>query len=259
VRVTELVFYDVRGRVAVVTGSGRGIGRAIAIRLAREGVRVVVNAKKGLDEVLETVNMIREAGSESSYVLADVSTRDGCRTLVNEAIRRFGRVDILVNNAGVGLYSPFESLTDSLIEKQISVNFKSIVYCSQEAIQYMRDGGVIVNITSIAAFKPTRGLSIYNAMKAAVVQLTRTMAVELADKKIRVFAVAPGLTRTKMGLSYFKVTGLDPEEWARKHTLTGRLVEPEEVAELVVALIKIPSITGEVVVIDGGESLITSE
>ena len=103
--------------------------------------------------------------------------------------------------------------------------------------------------------KPIPGLSIYSAMKAAIIQLTRSMAVELASKGIRVFGVAPGFVRTRMGLSYFKALGLDPDEWARRRTLTGRLVEPEEVAELVVALIRIPSITGETIVIDGGASI----
>jgi 3-oxoacyl-[acyl-carrier protein] reductase len=249
------VLYEIRDRVSIVTGSGRGIGRAIAVRLAMEGSKVVVNAKRGLEEVLETVKMIESVGGEAIYVMADVGTRDGCRLLAGKAVERFGRIDILVNNAGVGLYSEFENLSDPLIDKQISVDFKSVVYCSQEALPFMKNGGVIINISSIAAIKPSKGLSIYSAMKAAVANLTRTMALELADKGIRVIGIAPGFVRTKMGLSYFKLKNIDPSEWAKKHTLTGRLVEPEEVAELVVSLIKIPSITGETIVIDGGESL----
>lgn len=254
-----MVLYEIKDKVSIVTGSGRGIGRAIAVRLAEEGAKVIVNAKKGLDEAQETVRLINNVGGEAVYVMADVSTREGCKLLVNKAIEQFGKLDILINNAGVGLYSLFENSSDALIDKQISIDFKSVIYCSQEAIPFMKEGGVIVNIASIVAIKPAKGLSIYNAMKAAVVQLTRTMALELADKRIRVFSIAPGFVRTKLGLSYFKVLGLDPEEWARKHTLTGRLVEPEEVAELVVSLIKIPSITGEMVIIDGGESLATLE
>lgn len=254
-----MVLYEIKDKVSIVTGSGRGIGRAIAVRLAEEGAKVIVNAKKGLDEAQETVRLINNVGGEAVYVMADASTREGCKLLVNKAIEQFGKLDILINNAGVGLYSLFENSSDALIDKQISIDFKSVIYCSQEAIPFMKEGGVIVNIASIVAIKPAKGLSIYNAMKAAVVQLTRTMALELADKRIRVFSIAPGFVRTKLGLSYFKVLGLDPEEWARKHTLTGRLVEPEEVAELVVSLIKIPSITGEMVIIDGGESLATLE
>jgi len=247
---------ELRDMVAIVTGSGRGIGRAIALRLSREGVRVVINAKRGLDEVLETIKLIKEAGGEAINVMADVSTREGCKTLIDEAIRSFGRLDILVNNAGVGLFSPFTELTDQLIDKQISTDFKSVIYCSQEAVRVMKNGGVIVNIASIAGIKPSPNLSVYGAMKAAVIHLTKTMAIELAPRGIRVVSVSPGFVRTKMGLSFFRTIGVDPEEWAKKHTLTGRLIEPEEVAELVVTLIKIPSITGETIVIDGGESLI---
>jgi len=134
-----VVLYYVRGRVAIVTGSGRGIGRAVAVRLAREGVRLVVNAKRGLEEVLETVRLIREVGGEAVYVMADVSTREGCRALVGEALRAFGELDILVNNAGVGLYSPFLDMGDELVDKHVSTDFKSIVYCSQEAARVMND------------------------------------------------------------------------------------------------------------------------
>jgi 3-oxoacyl-[acyl-carrier protein] reductase len=208
-----------------------------------------------LEEVLETVKFIEEVGGEATYVLADVGTRDGCRMLVSRAVEVYGRLDILVNNAGVGLLSSFESLNDGIIDKHISADFKSVIYCSQEAVPHMREGGVIVNVSSLAGMKPIPGLSIYSAMKAAIIQLTRSMAVELASKGIRVFGVAPGFVRTRMGLSYFKALGLDPDEWARRHTLTRRLVEPEEVAELVVALIRIPSITGETIVVDGGASI----
>ena len=207
-----------------------------------------------MEEVLEIVKFIEEVGGEATYVLANVGTRDGCRMLVSKAVEVYGRLDILVNNAGVGLLSSFESLDDGVIDKHVSANLKSVIYCSQEAAPHMR-GGVIVNISSLAGMKPIPGLSIYSAMKAAIIQLTRSMAVELASKGIRVFGVAPGFVRTRMGLSYFKALGLDPDEWARRHTLTGRLVEPEEVAELVVALIRIPSITGETIVIDGGASI----
>lgn len=254
-----MVLYEIKDKVSIVTGSGRGIGKAIAIRLAKEGAKIIINAKKGLDEARETTKLINDAGGEAIYVMADVGTREGCKLLVKKAIEQFGKLDILINNAGVALYSLFENLSDALIDKQISADLKSVIYCSQEAIPFMKKGGVIVNITSFVAIKPLKGLSIYNAIKAAVVQLTRSMALELADKKIRVFSIAPGIVRTKLGLSYFKVLNLDSEEWSRKHTLTGRLVEPEEIAELVVSLIKIPSIVGETVIIDGGASLATLE
>lgn len=240
--------------VAVVTGSGRGIGRAIAIRLAKEGYSVVVNAKKGKEEVEETLGLIKGAGGAGLAVLADVATRDGCRRLVDEALRAFGRLDVFVNNAGLGLYSPFLTADDKLIEKQIETTLKSTIYCSQEAAKAMADGGVIINVSSIAGITPFYGLSIYSAAKAAIINLTKALAVELAPR-IRVNAVAPGVVPTKMGQSLIGLLGISEEEFAKRFTLLGRLPTPDDVAEAVLALIKIPSITGQVLVVDSGESL----
>ncbi|MGC8582805.1 MAG: SDR family oxidoreductase [Thermoproteus sp.] len=240
--------------VAIVTGSGRGIGRAVAVRLARDGFKVVVNAKRGREEAEETLRLVRQAGGDGAVVMADVATREGCRRLVGEALGLFGGLDVLVNNAGLGLYSRFLDADDKLVEKQIEVTFKSVVYCSQEAARVMRDGGVIVNVASIAGIAPFYGLSIYSAMKAAILNLTKALATELAPK-IRVNAVAPGVVKTKMGDSLLALLGLDEAEYAKRYTLLGRLVSPEDVAEAVVALIKIPTVTGQVLVVDSGETL----
>jgi len=240
--------------VAVVTGSGRGIGRAIAVRLAREGFRVVVNAKRGREEAEETLRLVRQAGGDGAAVMADVATREGCGKLIGEALGLFGGLDVLVNNAGLGLYSRFLDADDKLVEKQIEVSFKSVVYCSQEAARAMRDGGVIINVASIAGIAPFYGLSIYSAMKAAVINLTKALAVELAPR-IRVNAVAPGVVKTKMGDSLLALLGLDEAKYAERYTLLGRLAAPEDVAEAVIALTKIPTITGQVLVVDSGETL----
>ncbi len=239
---------------AAVTGSGRGIGRAIAVRLARDGYRVVVNAKRGRDEAEETLRLVREAGGDGAVVMADVSSREGCRALVQEAVKLFGAFDVWVNNAGLGLYSRFLDADDRVIEKQLEATLKSVIYCSQEAAKAMRDGGVIINVASIAGLTPFYGLSIYSAAKAAVINLTKALAVELAPR-IRVNAVAPGVVRTKMGESLLRLLGVSEEEYARRNTLLGKLVSPEDVAEAVAALIKIPTITGQVVVVDSGETL----
>ncbi|MEM4970768.1 MAG: glucose 1-dehydrogenase [Sulfolobales archaeon] len=242
--------------VAIVTGSGRGIGRAIAVRLAREGVRVVVNAKKGYEEVMETANTIRSLGGEALPVLADVSTREGCRELVDRAVKSFGRLDILVNNAGLGLYAPFLDQSDSMIEKTLSTSLKSVIYCSQEAAKAMKEGSII-NIASIAGIEPLYGLSIYSAAKAGVIGITRALAVELAPR-IRVNAIAPGVVKTKMGESLLKVLQLGEDEYLERYTLLKRFVEPEEIAEAVVFLLRTPSITGQTILIDSGMSLVAS-
>lgn len=148
---------ELKGMSAIVTGSGRGIGRAIALRLAREGVRVVVNAKKGYEDVIETINMVKSVGGEAIPVLADVSTREGCKELARKAMESFGRLDILVNNAGLGLYAPFLKQSDAMIEKVLSTSLKSVIYCSQEATKVMTEGSII-NIASIAGIEPLYGL-----------------------------------------------------------------------------------------------------
>jgi len=147
--------------VVVVTGSGRGIGRAIAVRFAREGWRVVVNAKKGKEKAKETLRLVKEAGGDGVVVMADVATREDCRALAQAALG-LGGLDVWVNNAGLGLYFPFLSADDRLIEKQLEVTLKSVIYCSQEAARAMREG-VIVNEASIAGVRPFPGLSIFSA------------------------------------------------------------------------------------------------
>lgn len=248
------ILFEIKGKVAVVTGSGRGIGKAIALRLAKEGVRVVVNAKKGFNDVESTVQEIKNLGGDAESILADVSTRSGCMTLVKKALERFGSLDILVNNAGIGLYAPFLEQDDSMIEKILSTSLKSVIYCSQEAARVMEEG-VIINIASIAGIMPMKGLSIYSASKAAIINLTKSLALELGPR-IRVNSVAPGVVRTKMGESLLKVLGISEEEFVKSYTLLRRLVDPEEVAEAVLFLVRSPSITGSVIVIDSGQSLL---
>jgi len=246
---------ELKGMSAIVTGSGRGIGRAIALRLAREGVKVVVNAKKGYEDVIETINMIKSVGGEAIPVLADVSTREGCRELARKAMESFGRLNILVNNAGLGLYASFLEQSDAMIEKVLSTSLKSVIYCSQEAAKVMTEGSII-NIASIAGIEPLYGLSIYSAAKAGVIGITKALAIELAPR-IRVNAIAPGIVKTKMGESLLKVLKLTEEEYLEKYTLLKRFIEPNEIADAVIFLIKIPSITGQTIVIDAGLSLIT--
>jgi len=246
---------ELRGMSAIVTGSGRGIGRAIALRLAREGVKVVVNAKKGYEDVIETINMIKSVGGEAIPVLADVSTREGCRELVRKAMESLGRLDILVNNAGLGLYASFLEQSDAMIEKVLSTSLKSVIYCSQEAAKVMTEGSII-NIASIAGIEPLYGLSIYSAAKAGVIGITKALAIELAPR-IRVNAIAPGIVKTKMGESLLKVLKLTEEEYLEKYTLLKKFIEPNEIADAVIFLIKTPSITGQTIVIDAGLSLIT--
>jgi 3-oxoacyl-[acyl-carrier protein] reductase len=134
------------------------------------------------------------------------------------------------------------------------VTLRSVIYCSQEAARVMKEGSVI-NVASIAGIKPFVGLSIYSAAKAAVINLTQALAVELAPR-IRVNAVAPGVVKTKMGDSLLNLLGVSEEEFAKRYTLLEIIVTPEDVAEVVWMLVKIPTITGQVVVVDSGQLLL---
>jgi 3-oxoacyl-[acyl-carrier protein] reductase len=248
--------FSVKGKVSVVTGSGRGIGRAVALALGAEGSKLVINAKKGVQEVNETERELKEIGAESISVLADVGTREGCRNLIQKAMERFGSVDVLINNAGLGIYREFLELDDQIIDKVLRTSLNSAIYCSHEAAKVMNEG-VIINMSSIAGILPFKGLSIYSVAKEGMLALTKAMARELAPR-IRVNAVAPGVVRTKMGDSLISLLGVDEETFAKKYTLLGRVVTPEDVAQAVLFLVKMPTITGQTIVVDSGQLLVGS-
>ncbi|MEM3572904.1 MAG: SDR family oxidoreductase [Nitrososphaeria archaeon] len=248
--------YEIKGKTAVITGSGRGIGREIAIALAKEGARVVVNVKKRVDDGNETLRRVREY-SDGIMVQADVSTRQGCRDLVKKSLDAYDKIHILVNNAGLGIGMPFLDTDDRLIEKMIGTNLMSNIYCSQEFGRIIQDNGCIVIISSLAGIRPMAMLSLYGTAKAAILKMAEYLAIELAPKHIRVNAVAPSVVKTKMGESLIDFLHISEEEYGLKHTLTGKMIMPEEVADAVVFLIKSQSITGQTIVIDSGQSLLS--
>ncbi|WP_337860907.1 SDR family oxidoreductase, partial [Ferroplasma sp.] len=208
------------------------------------------NVRKHVDEGNEVLKEVNKA-SRGILSVADVSTEEGRNKLFNDTRKNFGEPDILVNNAGLGILEPFESIQENHMQAMFNANLFSTIWMSKEFASISKHG-VIINIASLAGISPFRGLSVYGMTKAAIISLTKSMALELAYKGIRVNAVAPGVVKTKMGESLLQAIKMDEEIFAKKYTLTGKLIEPEEVADAVLSLVSIESMTGQVITMDSG-------
>jgi NAD(P)-dependent dehydrogenase (short-subunit alcohol dehydrogenase family) len=242
------------GRVAVVTGAGRGMGRAVALRLGREGAHVVV-AEFNADHGVEVADEIRAGGGAATPVTADVSRTEDVTRLFAETVKAYGTVDILVNNAGIGVAKPILDYTEADWDRQMGVNVKGVFFCSQAAARVMipRRHGKIVNFASTSAFVSSSQPEVaYDTSKGAVRQMTVSMAAELAPHGINVNAVAPGTTATEMTRS-----SLSTEEgmaWQLARIPMGRVGQPDDIAAVVLFLCSDEAgyITGHTLVADGG-------
>jgi len=255
-------------KVVLITGSTRGIGKAIALAFAKEGAKIVLNYRKKRDIALKTYDEIKSINEDVILIQGDVGKRGDVDRMFKEIEERFGGVDILVNNAGLGIAYPFIEYPEDLWEKLINVNLNSVFWCSKSAARYMirKRWGRIINITSVAGLIGMMMVSPYSAAKAGLIGLTRVMAIELAPYNITVNAIAAGFVRTRLGMSIFqlisKSSSKSPDEiadeWAKKHTLIGRLLEPYEIARLAIFLADEESsgITGQVFIIDGGQTIV---
>lgn len=242
--------YDIKDKVCIVTGSGRGIGRAIAIKLAQAGGKIVVNVRTSIDEGNETLVEVNKL-SAGILSVADVATEEGREKIFSDTAKKFGKPDILINNAGVGILEPFESINEKHMQLMFNTNLFSPIWLSKEFIS-KSDSGVIINMASVAGISPFPGLSVYGMTKAALISLTEYLSLEAANRHIRVNAVAPGIVNTKMGDGLLGLMKLDVENFSKKFTLTGKLIEPDEVADTVLYLIRNESMTGQVITIDSG-------
>lgn len=239
------------GKVAIVTGASRGIGRAIALRLSQEGASVVINYARGADQAKDVVSAIEAAGGKALAVQADVSKTAEIRDLFDRTLETYSQVDILVNNAGVILYKPVAEVTEAEFDNLFAINVKGTFFACQEAAKRMAEGGRIVNFSSstTAMLLPTYGA--YVATKGAVEQLTRSLAKELGDRQITVNVISPGPTDTEL----FTV-GKTAEQIQRftQMAALGRLGKVEDIADVTAFLCSEQArwITGQNIRVNGG-------
>lgn len=242
------------GKVAVVTGASKGIGAAIARRLAAEGAAVVVNYASSRDGADRVVGEIKGQGGRAVAVQADLSNPADIQRLFAEAKAAFGRLDVLVNNAGVYEFAPIEQVTPEHFHKQFNLNVLGLILATQEAARlFGPEGGSVINISSVAATAAPATGSVYSATKAAVDAVTRSLAKELGPRKIRVNSINPGMVETE-GVHTAGLAESDFRTQYEAQTPLGRIGQPEDVAPLAVFLASPDSswITGETFTVSGG-------
>jgi 3-oxoacyl-[acyl-carrier protein] reductase len=242
------------GKVAVVTGASKGIGAAIAKKLAAEGAAVVVNyasSKEGADRV---VAEITQAGGKATAVQGSVAKAEDIKRLFAETKKAFGKVDVLVNNAGVYEFATLDAVTEEHFHRQFDTNVLGLLLASQEAVKHFNgDGGAIINISSLVSEITPPTTVVYTATKGAVDAITRTLAKELGPKNIRVNSINPGVIITE-GSQAAGVIGSDFEKNAIAQTPLGRVGQPDDVATVAAFLASADSgwLTGEVIFAAGG-------
>jgi len=249
-----------KGKIALITGSGRGIGRAIALHFAELGAQIVVNFFRNRAPAEETAAAIRDLGRQALLVKANVGSDDGLDHLFNEIDNHFGALDILVSNAASGYNRPALQQKPRGWDWTMNINARALLFAAQRAVPLMekQGGGAIVSISSPGSFRVLPDYVVVGASKAALEALTRYLAVELAPKNIVVNAVSPGIADTEALHHFDAVEGETLIDSAVSRTPAGRLVAPEDVAR-VVAFLCSPAanmIRGQVILIDGGYTLL---
>lgn len=242
------------GKVAIVTGASKGIGAEIAKQFAAEGASVVVNyasSKSGADAV---VNEITKKGGKAVAVQGDVAKQADIEKLLAETKKAFGQLDVLVNNAGVYEFSPIENVNPEHYRKLFDINVLGLLSTSREATKYFgKDGGSIVNISSLVSQSAIPNASTYSGTKGAVDAITRSLSAELGPRKIRVNSINPGMVITE-GVKTAGFEGTDFQKDLVTRTPLGRIGQPQDIAPAAVFFASSDSswITGETLVIAGG-------
>lgn len=243
------------GKVALVTGGSRGIGRAVALELAKEGADIGVNYVRNKDAADEIVSKIESVGRKAIPVQADVSIITEIERMVEQIWDEFGKIDVLVNNAGIAYIEPFSNVSEETWDRTLNVNLKGTFFSSQIVANKMikeQIKGSIINMSATNGQVAEADTVHYNASKGGVDMVTRSLAIELAPFKIRVNGIAPGVIKTEIDVDFFT----DPkfkEDYLR-HVPMGKFGESEEVGKTAVFLASDDSsyITGHTIVIDGG-------
>lgn len=246
--------FSLEGKVALITGGSRGIGRAIALAFADAGAEVVVSSRK-LADLQKVADEIRGLGRRSLAIAAHGGKLEDLSQLADTVKAEFGRIDILVNNAAANpVYGPILEIQEPAWDLIMSVNLKGYCFLSQAVAKIMIDqgGGKIINIASTGGISPERGIGVYCISKAGVIMLTKVMASEWGQFNIRVNAIAPGLVQTRMSQALWG--NPDYLQETMKHTPLGRIAQPDEIAGAAIYLASDASsyMTGQTLILDGG-------
>ena len=241
------------GKVAVVTGASKGIGAGIAKALGAEGASVVVNYagdKKGAEA---TAAAIVESGGKAVTVQGDVSKADNVKRLFDESAKAFGKIDVLVNNAGVFNFLPIADVTEAEFHRQFGINVWGLLQTTREALPHLKDGGSVINISSVVSRMGIPGSTIYAGTKGAVDTITQVLASELGPRKIRVNSINPGMVESE-GTHTAGFIGGDFQKTIEAQAPLGRIGQPEDIGKVAVFLASDDSawLTGERISASGG-------
>lgn len=255
----DLPAFSLEGKVALITGGSRGIGKATAINFARAGADVIVTSRK-IEDLQEVAAEVEKLGRKSMAVSTHVGRMDQINSLVEKVVAKFGKIDILVNNAGTSIASMAIDVEEKAWDALMNINLKGAFFLSQAVARIMKGkgGGTIINVSSINGFSPAVPTCTYAISKAALIMTTKALAKEWADFNIRVNAIAPGAVETRLLNAIWYDKNEEEKKQIKDSLCSGiplkRIGEPDEIANVMIFLASSASsyVTGQTIVVDGG-------